>query len=357
MRRDVSWISEARFAPYLEGSGGDVEAAWDLYEWNARVSSALTECIHHTEVLVRNAMMRELEKVHPLDYPWRDSHDQVEKAAAKLKKKNSGRSVTPDAIIASVTLGFWATFLHDGSQNEELWRKCLRESFPKSSGVRNQVDRAVSDMLELRNRCAHQDSLLSLDPVVELEKILALAGWVDPGAREWISSIEQVRVLCKDRPVASVQNTVIVGSKDSSVYDLYIAQSAYICSTDRTLAPVEYVGFYFSKKICPHFAHVESVRVNPLWNSDEVDRLRKSSDAVDKRLSGVIGYALSKGFSASGSYTVYLLSGNSSPDTRVTSGGGDIPHCGSGRGSAFVKERRYFSLASVLRATDTSQIS
>lgn len=174
MKRDVSWISDARFAPYLEGSGGDVEAAWSLYEWNARVSSALTECIHHTEVLVRNAMMRELEKVHPLDYPWRDSHDQVEKAAAKLKKKNSGRSVTPDAIIASVTLGFWATFLHDSSQNEELWRKCLRQSFPNSSGVRGQVDRAVSDMLELRNRCAHQDSLLSLDPSLNSRRFLHL---------------------------------------------------------------------------------------------------------------------------------------------------------------------------------------
>jgi len=70
MLRKVSWVSTARFKPFLAACDDDEDLAWSLYEWNAHVASALVECFHHTEVLLRNAMMTQLEKTHPLSYPW-----------------------------------------------------------------------------------------------------------------------------------------------------------------------------------------------------------------------------------------------------------------------------------------------
>lgn len=66
MKRKESWVSKRRLEPYMKQTAGNQELAWDLYEWNAEISAALFEVIHHVEVLVRNAMMRQLEALHPL---------------------------------------------------------------------------------------------------------------------------------------------------------------------------------------------------------------------------------------------------------------------------------------------------
>jgi len=52
----TEWVTEARFAPYLAEAHGDHELAVRLYVWNARVSAACFETLHHVEVLVRNAV-------------------------------------------------------------------------------------------------------------------------------------------------------------------------------------------------------------------------------------------------------------------------------------------------------------
>ena len=52
----TTWLTDARFEPYLEETNGDHEDAVALYVWNARVSAASFETLHHTEVLLRNAI-------------------------------------------------------------------------------------------------------------------------------------------------------------------------------------------------------------------------------------------------------------------------------------------------------------
>lgn len=52
----TTWITEARFAPYLEEAGGEHEKALALYVWNARISAAVFETLHHVEVILRNAV-------------------------------------------------------------------------------------------------------------------------------------------------------------------------------------------------------------------------------------------------------------------------------------------------------------
>ncbi len=55
------WITRARLAPYLNVAGTtDTSLATRLYVWNARLAGACMEAIHHVEVLVRNAIDRQL---------------------------------------------------------------------------------------------------------------------------------------------------------------------------------------------------------------------------------------------------------------------------------------------------------
>jgi hypothetical protein len=59
----TSWITEARFGPYLAEAGGDHERAVALYVWNARVSAAMFETLHHVEVALRNAIDAQFDPV------------------------------------------------------------------------------------------------------------------------------------------------------------------------------------------------------------------------------------------------------------------------------------------------------
>ncbi|GGO13692.1 hypothetical protein GCM10010980_07340 [Corynebacterium marinum] len=123
-------MSEARFKPYFEECGGSEDDAWRPYEWNARVSSALSECIHHVKVLLRNAMIAELETLHPLQYPWHSDNSTIHQIAQK-KRRSAGVSADPDDIIANLNLGYWQQFLQDKpADNEDLWRTTLRRAFP-----------------------------------------------------------------------------------------------------------------------------------------------------------------------------------------------------------------------------------
>jgi hypothetical protein len=57
------WITAARFEPYLADADGDHELAAALYVWNARVSAAMFETLHHVEVTLCNAIDAQFEPV------------------------------------------------------------------------------------------------------------------------------------------------------------------------------------------------------------------------------------------------------------------------------------------------------
>ncbi len=358
MGRDIAWISAARFAPYLTECDGDEPLAWELYEWNARVASALSECFHHAEVLLRNAMMAQLEKLHPLEYPWQNAAiaSSISVAAAKHRDRDT-RVASPNSIIAELTLGFWTLLLEKSKENEELWRHCLHRAFPHSPGKQDVVFRAVSSMRSVRNRCAHQDSLLEVDPGIELKKLLTLASWIDPDAREWIESVETVSAVAADRPVSPAADVVIVGASAELAIAMYNSVNAYVCPSDRTFAQMTYMGFYVDKKIMAYFPKITDVIVPTRWNREEQKLWLESDDPVDKHVGRVMGYALKNGWDVEDSYQVFLLTGPKDADTLRRAGDAPIEHRRTGRGSAFVQNKRYLPHASLLAADDTDHLS
>ena len=56
-----AWISAERFEPYLRHGGHDPNTACELYEWAAELTSAAFEATHYVEVMLRNAIDRQLQ--------------------------------------------------------------------------------------------------------------------------------------------------------------------------------------------------------------------------------------------------------------------------------------------------------
>ncbi|MEV7457095.1 hypothetical protein [Pseudarthrobacter oxydans] len=355
LNRNIAWVSPARFQPFLTACDSNQELAWQLYEWNAKVASSLFECFHHVEVLLRNAMMAKLSKIHPLAYPWQQDLGSVVKAAERRMDATT-KVASPDSIISEVTLGFWTNLLEQRPANEELWRQHLRHAFPGSPGTRESVHKAVTDMRNLRNRCAHQDSLLDFDPAIELKKLLSLVEWIDPDARPWLEHLETVSEVSDARPVQPERDVVVVGASAEQSIAMYAKVAAYVCPSDRSFAPVAFMGFYANKQIEAHFPAIEDKIVPARWHKEEVQRLKASGAEADQRLAKIMGYALSNGWDAGGQFQVFFLSDKKSPNTIKRAGEKPIPHLKTGRGSAFVQNKRYFSRAALLAADNTEHL-
>lgn len=387
MNRKEEWVSQPRLAPYLTQTGGDPDTAWDLYEWNASMSAALTEVIHHVEILLRNSMIRELEKVHPLAFPWNQLNETVADIAKRATHKKWNIAPTKDDIISQLNLGYWTKLVvSDDFRTAQLWRDHLTHAFPHQND-RRKVGNALEDLRQLRNRCSHQDSLLHVDPAVEIKKIIRLAGWIDPDAANWIRGLSKVDTVMQQRPVianepdtvifASTRNLeVVTGQNKTSKYpllDFYYRKSAIVLPDSTQISrQVEYVGFYLPKddpsqnpnpssKIEQAEAHIAGIfpqiikKVVPNdWSKTESKRL-KAGNEHEKRVGEVMSHALGIGYATDRSYAIYLLSDpeNSHKTERLNR---NIIHDQTGRGSAWVKQTRYAQLNSIRAAHQTSDL-
>ncbi|MET9028175.1 Abi family protein [Nocardia sp. NPDC004168] len=347
-----AWVSSERFADFLEAADEDMDGARALYEWNASISSALFEVIHHVEVLIRNAIIESLNAVPLSDVevpgtPWVQQAALIEEVKGRLKKSRKELSV--HRIVAGVTFGFWATMFD--TEFESLWRSSLRMAFKNSPGDRKSVGGVMQNVNVLRNLIAHHGSLLKLDPEIEFEKLAQLAGWVDPEAEIWIRGLERVSAIAKRRPLPPKRNVVIVAA--DKAWPLYEKVNAYICPHERTFQSIEYLGFYADYEVKPVFAKV--VRRLPIvtFSKAESKILAQSLHADDKELATIIGTSLKSGWSP-GTYQVFVLSSQRDGASKVLTQ--PIVHQKRGRGSAFVQNKRYFSLGSLLSATNTDHL-
>jgi len=174
--------------PYLDGAAGNKAAALGLYEWSARTSSAAFEIVGHLEVLLRNTLDRCLRRHFREDQsgiPWfllpTPGGEHVENAVTTVRERlRPQRKESRHQIIAGLSFGFWSGLL--GPKYEELWRDCLHEAFPNSSGKRKQVAVAVERVRKFRNRLAHHDSTINVDVPFEVRQIFELAAYIDVNA-------------------------------------------------------------------------------------------------------------------------------------------------------------------------------
>ncbi|MBB4663158.1 hypothetical protein [Conexibacter arvalis] len=202
-----SWLSSARFQPFLDEAAGDHERALELYDWHADLAAACFGMVHHFEVLVRNAIDAVLGDGQPQD-PIRDTWlmdfgilqpDGVKQVIVAVERLDRGKAVTRGRVVAGVSFGFWAGLF--SKTYEELWRHQLRHAFPHGSVVRRDLTQRMRLLQRFRNRIAHHDCLLKQDIATRCDDMLLIAGWIDPHAERWLAERTRVPALLDARPI------------------------------------------------------------------------------------------------------------------------------------------------------------
>lgn len=202
-----SWFSADRMAPYHDACSGDGDQAAALYAWNAELSAAMWRTLGHVEVLVRNALHRELStwsrhccgtdrwylKIDRLV----SDNTRLDINTARRRATRNGRAETSGRVVAELNLGFWRYLLarrYDGT----LWRYCMFSAFPGKR--RAEVERAIASLHVLRNRIGHHEPIHNR-PIGELLALaFQVASWTNSAAGAWIAAGDATRELLAKRP-------------------------------------------------------------------------------------------------------------------------------------------------------------
>ena len=353
----AGWLAPARLLPYLKAAREDPDKALQLYLWNTHLASACFETVSHVEVILRHAMDVQLSH-HFQDevcgIPWflrpiaatQKAQSRIDDDIETVRRRvRDLRRETRDQIIAGLSFGFWANLLH--SDHEQLWRDCLSQAFPGSSGRRKDVAAVVEPLRVFRNRLAHHDSLLSINVIFQRDQLLRLAGWIDPTAAAWVSANERITEVYGACPMPR-PDTVVVAA--GVAWDLYQATHAYVCQAGRAVRATDDLAFYTDREIKPEVPKILGRQDNLPWGSSQAQQLAASVNPDDQRLAQVMTASIDAGWTE-GRYQVFMLTapGEKGHITLPK----PIPHRRRGTGSAFVQGQRYASHQQLLIASST----
>ena len=191
----------------------DLDRAWALMTWNAEVSSAFWAEIGWVELVVRNAIDRELARMstkHPKtgkDPHWfhhtralgfrHGDADRVDEAVGKLTSE--GKAINPQRVVAMLNFGFWRHIVA-APNHENLWVPQLHHAFPGQTRV--SVESAMVLVHDLRNRPICKGGAQA--NVVALHAVLGachrLVGWAAPPFAPTIVASSRVARLINARP-------------------------------------------------------------------------------------------------------------------------------------------------------------
>lgn len=203
-------LTAERLGSYMAATGDDIDAAFALYEWNIDVAGAALSLTAMVEVVVRNALDRQMQAwaaarggeewfaIAPLDGRGRADIRKATERAARGRKP-----VTHGHVVAELSFGFWR-FLMGRRYLTSLWIPALQHAFPWADADAQQrqlsMEGHAQQLLFLRNRAAHHEPLHRRDLGRDLDRAAALVGAVDATAADWISHKEGLLNLLQARP-------------------------------------------------------------------------------------------------------------------------------------------------------------
>jgi len=181
------WITEARFAPYVAKTDGDHDKAVALYVWNARISAAMFETLHHVEVILRNAIdsrFAPVDAAAPPREPWladptvlnEASRQRVHATAARISRE--GKTPTRGRVVAGLSFGFWRALFD--KKYDRLWVSHLHRAFPGGSGNRAEIATLMSNLVPFRNRLAHHETISGARSPRTTRRCSPWQGWLIP---------------------------------------------------------------------------------------------------------------------------------------------------------------------------------
>jgi abortive infection bacteriophage resistance protein len=197
-------LSPERMRGYIRKANGDRAKAFELYLWNASLSSALYEPLQILEVSMRNSMNRQL--CAKYGSRWFDSktvflQDQADRLAQAMKVLDQGLPITASDVVANVSFGFWTDILYF-KMYDTLWNQCLHKAFPNRAKGTNRSTLApvVKELKDLRNRIAHHDAIWIKNLQKDHDDIIKIIGWICPVTSAWIAHHSQFSDVWNNRP-------------------------------------------------------------------------------------------------------------------------------------------------------------
>ncbi|PUB25311.1 hypothetical protein C8K30_10755 [Promicromonospora sp. AC04] len=187
-------ISAARFAPYLDQADGDPDLAFELYQWNGRLTGAVHEVLGFVEVALRNAL---------------DVRLRTWNAAQPPAPKHGVREYTHDwlEVPAAPLYGLLTTVRH-GRRHSTHSRATKRAAESRDAreprhprfGRPVTHDDLVANLM-FRNRVAHHEPLIDLDVQAYHRTMVRLLRAIDPVLGDWFSGASPVPGVLRSRPV------------------------------------------------------------------------------------------------------------------------------------------------------------
>lgn len=192
-----SIFSKPRIVRYATNPrGADAAVA---YLHNLQLAESIMPCLHILEVALRNAVHLQLKAKYARADWWEavatfTAKDVAEIAGTKQKIGFKAHAATPDRIVSELSFGFWTT-LFNKRHEVELWKE-LRLAFPrcpKNKRQRHEISKALNVARELRNRAAHHDALLWLNPDMRhsYQVCLEVIGWLEPQLKPWLATFDR----------------------------------------------------------------------------------------------------------------------------------------------------------------------
>lgn len=203
-------LTVERLSSYIATSNGDIGRAIELYEWNLTVSAAVMQTTAMVEVIVRNAMDKELVAWSTargaatwLTAAPVNSHAQADIAKAMTRAAQRGQKLKHGKVIAELSFGFWR-YLILQSYHTRLWVPALHRAFPGGDPNlrtrRREVESRLDRLLRTRNRAAHHEPIHARNFADDLTAAIEVATWVHPEAGAWVAYTSMLPVAIAAKP-------------------------------------------------------------------------------------------------------------------------------------------------------------
>jgi hypothetical protein len=215
------FIGGPRFQRLLVDTGGDLARAHELFEWNVHAAGAAMEAIHVFELILRNAIDRELRiwndamagmpdwALRPHPYLLR-ALNQTELANAVTRARRiaaeHGRPLCHDDVLAQLSLGTWRYILPSkaNKSKQKLWAVAIGNAFPAWPGTwsADSVVSRVANVHGLRNRVAHLEPLHRYDLRKVRRDIRSVCHAIGPDAARFFVQTERLLPIIESNPAS-----------------------------------------------------------------------------------------------------------------------------------------------------------
>jgi hypothetical protein len=209
-------LSAPRLAPY-RAQTTTIQEAVDLYVWNEMLAAAFYGPLRIFEVVLRNALHRQLEIAYSADWTadaqfrayatsitTKDLLRDPDHARIDIAKRRAG-AVHINDIVASLQLGYWTTMI-DRNFEPGLWAPTLHKAFPHFKAIsgttlsRKPVAARINDIRLLRNNISHNEPLIKrINLQRDYANIIEAISWMTPCIDDWVDHHSRVMSLIELR--------------------------------------------------------------------------------------------------------------------------------------------------------------